>query len=65
MVNEQDDQIFKALVHFSKYMHNIADEAAHVGIGKGVQIGCKIVAHVADAVLHAADEMEAEEVAKK
>ena len=58
-MDKQDEQLFDGLRHFSKYLHGVAN-SSELKKDPIVMKGCRIVAHVADAVLHAAEELEAD-----
>lgn len=57
-MDKQDEQLFEGLKHFSEYMKAIAYDPQNKD--RPVGIGCMVVAHVADAVLNAAEHIKAD-----
>lgn len=54
----EDEETLEGIQHFSNYMHEVANQSSTNGM---VYVGCMIVAHIADGILHAVESLEADE----
>lgn len=61
-MDKEGELLFEGLRHFANYMHQMSYDTDD---NKPVSDACKVVAHIADAVKAAAEELEAAEPDKK